>query len=167
MLPADGITMIYPQRSTAADKVLRGAYRTLGTNAEVVDIRIRLQESPRIQYGPTEIAGAQLVYLHRLVPAAAKEFVEASVETAARYGHLVRRADTLRAHERLSVIASRPHLLPEVLGLLGWTVGGVIYPVVSRPGDLSPRRDLWVTILDPGLIESALSTAGHRYEVPL
>ncbi len=167
LLPADGITMLYPQRFNITGKALREAYRKLGTNPEVVDIRIRLHESPRVQYGTTEIADAQLVYLHRLVPAAAKEFAEASVETAARHGYLIRRADTLRAHERLSIIASYPHLVCEVLGLLGWTVGGVIYPVVSRPGDLSPRQDLWVTILDPGLIESALSTAGHRYEVPL
>lgn len=167
VLPADGITMIYPRRFATAENMLRTAYRRLGTEAEVVDVRIRLRESPRVQYGPTEIAGAQLVYLHRLVPSAAREFAAASVEAAARRGHLVRRADTLRAHERLSVIAAHPYLLGQVLGLLSWTVGGVIYPVVSRPGDLSSRQDLWVTILDPGLIESARSTAGHQYEVSL
>lgn len=166
-LPADGITMIYPRRFATAENMLRTAYRRLGTEAEVVDVRIRLRESPRVQYGPTEIAGAQLVYLHRLVPSAAREFAAASVEAAARRGHLVRRADTLRAHERLSVIAAHPYLLGQVLGLLSWTVGGVIYPVVSRPGDVSPRQDLWITILDPGLIDSARSTSGHQYQVAL
>lgn len=158
--------MIYPRRFSRTENLLRGHYRKLGAEAEVVDVRIRLRESPRVQYGPTEIAGAQLIYLHRLVPAAAKEFAAASVEAAARRGHLVRRADTLRANERLSLLANHPHLLHEVLGLLGWTVGGAIYPVVSRPGELPPHQDLWITLLDPGLIDSARSTSGHQYQVP-
>jgi hypothetical protein len=122
-----------------------------------VDVRIRLRESPRVQYSIDDAASAELVYLHRLAPAAAKIFAEVSVETAARRGYLVKRAETLRAHERLSVLAARPHVLEEVLATLNWTVGGVIYPVVTRPGDLS-FRDLWITILDRDLVESARSS---------
>lgn len=166
-MPGQGLTLIYPQHFNRARGVLRTAYHRLNMEADEIEVRIRVSESPRIQYHPDDAARAEVVYLHRLVPAAAKTLAEVSVETAARRGYLVRRADTLAAHERLSVIASYPHLLSEVLGLLGWTVGGVIYPVVSQPGDVSRRHDLWVTMLDGGLIESARSMSGHEYQVRL